>query len=51
MNKIILVVDDEPDALELIAFNLKAASFEVATAEDGETALSAVAAFQGGAHA
>ena len=35
----ILVVDDEPDAVELVAFNLKAAGFEVVTAEDGAEAL------------
>src|SRR5213080_2289697 len=35
----ILVVDDEPDAVELIDFNLKAASFEVVTAADGNAAL------------
>jgi DNA-binding response OmpR family regulator len=35
----ILVVDDEPDALELIKFNLKAAGYDVATAADGEEAL------------
>ncbi len=35
----ILVVDDEPDAVELIDFNLKAASFEVVTAADGNEAL------------
>lgn len=35
----ILVVDDEPDAVELIDFNLKAAGFEVVTAEDGQSAL------------
>lgn len=35
----ILVVDDEPDALELIEFNLKGAGFEVVTAADGEEAL------------
>jgi DNA-binding response OmpR family regulator len=35
----ILVVDDEPDAVELIEFNLKAAGFEVITAADGGTAL------------
>ncbi len=35
----ILVVDDEPDAQELIAFNLKNAGFEVLTAGDGENAL------------
>ena len=36
----ILVVDDEPDAVELIAFNLKGAGYEVAAAGDGEEALS-----------
>jgi len=32
-------VDDEPDAIELIKFNLKAAGYEVSTAADGEEAL------------
>ncbi len=35
----ILVVDDEPDAVELIEFNLKAAGYDVVTAADGEEAL------------
>jgi len=35
----ILVVDDEPDALELVGFNLKAAGYEVVTADDGTDAL------------
>lgn len=35
----ILVVDDEPDAIELIGFNLKSAGYEVITAEDGNEAL------------
>jgi two-component system phosphate regulon response regulator PhoB len=35
----ILVVDDEPDAVELVGFNLKAAGYQVATAADGEEAL------------
>jgi phosphate regulon transcriptional regulator PhoB len=35
----ILVVDDEPDALELVGFNLKRAGFAVATASDGAEAL------------
>lgn len=39
MNKRILVVDDEPDAIELVAFNLKEAGFAVLSAEDGEAAL------------
>ena len=35
----ILVVDDEPDAVELVEFNLKAAGYDVVTAVDGEEAL------------
>ncbi len=35
----ILVVDDEPDAVELVSFNLKAAGFDVVTAADGAEAL------------
>lgn len=35
----ILVVDDEPDAVELVAFNLRQAGWEVATAADGAEAL------------
>jgi two-component system phosphate regulon response regulator PhoB len=35
----ILVVDDEPDAIELIRFNLKAGGYEVLTAVDGDEAL------------
>src|SRR5436309_11836124 len=35
----ILVVDDEPDAVELIDFNLKAAGYDVVTAADGNEAL------------
>jgi DNA-binding response OmpR family regulator len=35
----ILVVDDEPEAVELVEFNLKQAGFEVATAADGDEAL------------
>jgi DNA-binding response OmpR family regulator len=35
----ILVVDDEPEAVELIEFNLKQAGFDVATADDGAEAL------------
>ena len=35
----ILVVDDEPDAVDLIKFNLKAAGYEVVTAADGDEAL------------
>ncbi|GDY19106.1 DNA-binding response regulator [Verrucomicrobiota bacterium] len=35
----ILIVDDEPDVVELVAFNLKAAGFVVISAEDGRAAL------------
>jgi two-component system phosphate regulon response regulator PhoB len=35
----ILVVDDEPDALEVLGFNLKNAGYEVTTADDGDAAL------------
>jgi two-component system phosphate regulon response regulator PhoB len=35
----ILVVDDEPEAVELVEFNLKQAGFDVVTAEDGAEAL------------
>ena len=35
----ILVVDDEPDAVELVEFNLKSAGYEVVTAADGSEAL------------
>ncbi len=39
MRERILVVDDEPDAVELVCFNLKAAGFDVMTADDGQEAL------------
>lgn len=35
----ILVVDDEPEAVELVEFNLKQAGFEVTTAADGAVAV------------
>ena len=35
----ILVVDDEPEAVELVEFNLKQAGFDVARAADGDEAL------------
>lgn len=35
----VLVVDDEPDAVEVIEFNLKQAGFDVSTAADGAEAL------------
>ena len=39
MKQKVLIVDDEPDALELIGFNLKRAGFDVLTASDGAEAL------------
>ena len=39
MKQKVLIVDDEPDALELVKVNLVNAGFFVATAEDGEEAL------------
>lgn len=37
--KKILVVDDEPDIVELVSYNLKKEGFEVSSASDGEEAL------------
>jgi two-component system phosphate regulon response regulator PhoB len=42
----ILVVDDEPEAIELVAFNLKQAGFDVASAADGAEALKKARALQ-----
>jgi len=39
MNKKILVVDDEPEILDLVSINLRAANFAVMTAETGTTGL------------
>jgi DNA-binding response OmpR family regulator len=41
----ILVVDDEPDAVELIRFNLEKAGYRVATAVDGAEAIQKVQSF------
>ncbi len=46
MKQKILIVDDEPDALELISYNLKAAGFDVITADDGEEAIKKARAAQ-----
>ena len=35
MNKKILLVDDEPDILELIEYNLRQEGYDVFTAENG----------------
>ena len=42
MRKKILVVDDDPEALELIRFNLKRAGFAIGTAVNGVEALKKV---------
>jgi len=39
MKQKILIVEDEPEAVELVEFNLKQAGFEVIAAADGATAL------------
>ena len=36
MNKKILLVDDEPDILELIGYNLRQEGYDVFTAENGK---------------
>lgn len=38
----ILIVEDEPDILEMVRYNLAQAGFDVVVAEDGETALAHV---------
>ncbi|MBI5847891.1 MAG: response regulator [Nitrospirae bacterium] len=40
--KKVLVVDDEPDILELVSYNLKKEGFEVSSASDGEEALASI---------
>ncbi len=40
--KKILIVDDEPDLVELVSYNLKKEGFRVSSAADGETALEAI---------
>ncbi|NJD55682.1 MAG: response regulator [Nitrospirae bacterium] len=40
--KKLLVVDDEPDIVELVSYNLKKEGFDVSSASDGEEALSLV---------
>ena len=39
MKSKILVVDDEPDAVELVDFNLRGAGFDVISAGNGDEAL------------
>ena len=39
MKQKILIVDDEPEAVELVEFNLKQAGFDVSSAADGDEAL------------
>ena len=45
MKQKILIVDDEPDALELVTFNLKRAGFDTLSASDGAEALRKVREF------
>ena len=40
MNYRILLVDDEPDILEIVGYNLKKEGFEISTAKDGVQAIS-----------
>jgi len=42
MSDRILIVDDEPDILELLEYNLRQAGYSVVTANDGASALSSV---------
>ena len=41
-----LIVDDEPDIVELLQYNLSKEGFEVRTAENGKRALEVARAFQ-----
>jgi phosphate regulon transcriptional regulator PhoB len=41
-SKKILVVDDEPDIVELVSYNLKKEKFEISSASDGEEALAKI---------
>lgn len=46
MTNKLLIVEDEPDILELLMYNLRREGYEIQTAEDGEQALSKVNAFK-----
>ena len=43
MKRTVLVVDDEPDIIELISYNLKKEGYDVLSADDGNRALEAAA--------
>jgi CheY-like chemotaxis protein len=43
MQKTVLVVDDDPDLLKLLALRLTAAGYSAQTAESGERALAVIA--------
>lgn len=45
MNYKLLIVDDEPDILEILSFNLKKEGFDVATATNGKMALDKLVSF------
>ncbi len=42
MTSKVLVVEDEPDIQEVVSYNLRKSGFEVATDDDGETALQSI---------